>query len=309
MTTQTPSATDAVTLPSDDFTIINGIGPAATSRLHDAGIVTFDQLGETTPDEIFAIVKGTIPGLTLERLTEQDWSGQAREQGRQAEETEDQAEAMAVGNHQHYERFSLVLLLEQDNTVRYTQVKHLPDQASESWAGWDGDKVVNFVTERTQLRLAEAEPASEPAPPVPKSQALPVLRITEVTIRESGGATQGNIMPVTQGWEMHVEWSLISAEEKDLKGNWVVQAHLESIGPGPELSLPVDGPAKHPLSDYVHKDEAAGAFDYALDLVVAPNDVAVGTYEVVVTITWEKADGQPGKLADFYQGDILYIYG
>lgn len=309
MSTQTPSATDAVTLPGDDFTIIKGIGDETRSRLHDAGILTFDQLGETTHDDLFAIVKGTIPCLTLKSLTEQDWPGQARKQGRHPEATEDKAETIAQGNNQHYERFSLVLLLEQDNTVRRTQIKHLPGKADDFWAGWDGDKIINFVTEHTHLRLAETEPASEPVSPALKSQALPTLNITQVTIRESGGTILGKIIPVTLEWEMHVEWSLTSAKEDMLEGNWAVQANLESIGPGPELSLPIGGPAKVPLSDYVQKDQAAGAFSYALDIHVAPSTVAASTYELAVAIIRELPGGRPGRLADFHQGGILYLYG
>ena len=91
--------------------------------------------------------------------------------------------------------------------------------------------------------------------------------------------------------------------------NWVIQVPLESIGPGPELLLPLDGPAKLALQDYDQTVEVPNTFYYALDLVFEPNTAGVSTYELVVAITWERANGEPGKLVDFYQGDILYIYG
>lgn len=305
MTTQTPSEMDTGKPSGDDFTLIDGIGGPTADRLHDAGILTFAQLGKKTHEELFAIVKG-IPGLNLKRLTEQDWPGQAREQGSQQEATDNNTETQAHKNDQHYERFNLVLLLEQDNTVRRTEIKHLPEKAEDSWAGWNGDAVINFVTKHANLHLAKAEPAPASAP---KSQALPTLKITQVILCDPGGTTLGNVIPVTQGWEMHIEWSLTSAQEDILGGNWVVQALLESIGPGPELLLPIGGPAKVPLRDYVQKDQATGTFDYAFDIHITPGTVAMSMYDLAVAITRDTSGDQLGSLADIHQGRGLYLYG
>lgn len=62
----------------DDLKLINGIGPAVERRLHGVGIYTYTQLAALSPADIAAAVAG-LSGLTTERITRQDWIGQARE--------------------------------------------------------------------------------------------------------------------------------------------------------------------------------------------------------------------------------------
>jgi hypothetical protein len=62
---------------SDDLKLINGIGPAVERRLNGVGIYTFAKLAALPAHDIAKAVAGT-GGLTVERITEQDWIGQAR---------------------------------------------------------------------------------------------------------------------------------------------------------------------------------------------------------------------------------------
>lgn len=41
----------------DDLTVIKGIGPVFARRLAEAGITTFEQLAQTTPDQLLEIVQ------------------------------------------------------------------------------------------------------------------------------------------------------------------------------------------------------------------------------------------------------------
>lgn len=56
-----------------DFTVLRGIGPAMARRLSEAGIVTFAEMAELTPEELARIL-----GWSLERVLAEDLLGQAR---------------------------------------------------------------------------------------------------------------------------------------------------------------------------------------------------------------------------------------
>jgi len=58
--------------PPDDLTILRGIGPAFAERLHQAGIRTFAQLAQLTPEEAAALCR-----VPLGRVLRNDWVGQA----------------------------------------------------------------------------------------------------------------------------------------------------------------------------------------------------------------------------------------
>lgn len=78
----------------DDLKLINGIGPAVERRLHGVGIYTYAQLAALSPADIAASVAG-ISGLTAERITKQDWIGQARKLASEAISSEAEREVEA----------------------------------------------------------------------------------------------------------------------------------------------------------------------------------------------------------------------
>jgi predicted flap endonuclease-1-like 5' DNA nuclease len=51
----------------DDLKVINGIGPVIERKLNDAGIYTFEQLGNLTPADLRRIL-----GNTIERLADEE---------------------------------------------------------------------------------------------------------------------------------------------------------------------------------------------------------------------------------------------
>jgi hypothetical protein len=137
----------------DDFRKIDGIGRITELRLWNAGILTYSDLGQRTPEEIAAILPSTA-GISAERIASQDWTGQARELAEQPAE--------ASVPRQHYAAFHVEFLLESDNSVRGTRVHHHQTDAREAWAGWDADKLLTFLRDRIPLRAA-ATPGQAPA--------------------------------------------------------------------------------------------------------------------------------------------------
>ncbi len=192
----------------DNFRKIDGIGPVLERRLWDAGIRTYSDLAQRTPEEIAASLPPTA-GISVERIASQNWTGQARELA--------ESPPGASGPRQHYAAFHVEFLLESDNSVRGTRVHHHQTDAREAWAGWDEEKLLTFLRDRiplpaaatptdapdveptetqtdepTQTQARDQEPASvEPAPagqpsaPVPDRLPPLSLSIEELTpIRE-----------------------------------------------------------------------------------------------------------------------------
>lgn len=152
----------------NDLKLINGIGPGIERRLHGAGIRTYAQLGAMTPAELVALIgKATV---SADRITKQDWIGQARAFAQQAAPAPAAAalnEAAVVGaqalaealadraepvSRQHYATFTVELLLDETNEVRRTRVVHVQEGGQEVWAGWEDGRLVSFFVEHASLR-------------------------------------------------------------------------------------------------------------------------------------------------------------
>ena len=73
--TQPPPAQQPPTAALDDLTIIRGVGPVYAKRLQAAGIVTFAQLADLTPEQIAKIV---VQGNIDRVINTQDWIMQAQ---------------------------------------------------------------------------------------------------------------------------------------------------------------------------------------------------------------------------------------
>lgn len=138
----------------DDFKLITGIGPAIERRLHEAGIVTYNQLAGLKDEAIAEQLQG-LAGMSPERIREQEWIRQARELAgldSLVEETPNATEA----NGQHYATFTVELLLEKTNEVRRTRVVHVQDRDTETWAGWDATRLLQFMEEQAGFPPAPA---------------------------------------------------------------------------------------------------------------------------------------------------------
>ena len=136
---------------ADNFKTIRGIGPAIESRLHQAGILTYDQLASKTPEELAPLLTG-LTGFSPQRISNQDWIGQAHtltsEEYIQAAADESTSE-----NRQHYATYTLELLLDEENSVRRTRIVFVQEQDEKVWAGWDTGRLVDFITSSAQFQV------------------------------------------------------------------------------------------------------------------------------------------------------------
>ena len=158
----------------DDFQKIQGIGAGIDRRLHDAGILTYQDLAELTPGEIATSLAG-VAGLSPSRIASQDWAGQA---GRLAGPA---SPPLPSEPDQHYASFHIELLLDVDDSVRRTKVRHHQSGTDEAWPGWDEDRLLALLrdhlplvtprqtAEAGDLQSSSAPPTAEPKTAVPSS--------------------------------------------------------------------------------------------------------------------------------------------
>ena len=123
--------------PGDDFRKIDGVGRRFEQRLWDAGIFTYKDLAQRTPEEIAAVLT-PMAGISPEHI-----ASQARElAGPPPEESVP---------HQHYAAFHVEFLLESDNSVRRTKIHQHQTDARDTWPGWDEERFLAFLRDRIPL--------------------------------------------------------------------------------------------------------------------------------------------------------------
>src|SRR6266511_2310855 len=176
--------------PSDDLTRIPDLSPATGERLRRAGVRTYADLAASPPQEIARITR-----RSPQRVAELDWVGHARRLATGSPAGVDSAEATTEEDRQHYESFTVRLLLEDDNAVRRLSVKHTRTLHEEVWNGWEAAKLVDFIAEQADVRT-ESAPQSKPAATASALVSAPgaetprrrtQLQVKEVEVVSSGG--------------------------------------------------------------------------------------------------------------------------
>ena len=150
----------------DDLQKITGIGPVLAKRLEEAGITSYRDLA-TVPAERIAEQLGGASGVSAERITSQDWAGQAQ---RLAED-----ETANPRDNQRYATFHVDLLIDSDGGVRRTKVRHYQTDREDTWAGWDQKQLIAVITDRAGLSAIEGtlDRSAAPAGPVEADLLLP----------------------------------------------------------------------------------------------------------------------------------------
>jgi len=133
-----------------------GIGAKSEQRLHDARIATYQDLAAHGPEQL-----AEVAGVSAGRIASNDWIGQAR---RLAEP----ADTPSSEPSQHYASFHIELLLDVDDSVRRTKVRHHQSGTDFIWAGWDEDRLLALLREHILLaasgRPTEATDLQSSAP-------------------------------------------------------------------------------------------------------------------------------------------------
>ena len=301
---------------ADDLQKITGIGPVLAKRLREAGITSYRDLA-TIPAERIAELLGGGGGISVERITSQDWVGQAQRLADNA--TADPPE------HQRYATFHVELLIDSDGGVRRTKVRHYQTDSEDSWAGWDQEQLSAVITGRAGLTFTQVSPGrsgarggsgragvlgpvagpgkSQGHPPLPKAapsrQPSPPPHIHVDGPRLTGAGPHRNFRRENQPFQVLVKVKAESADATrpdDL--DFTVEIMSRTVGNG----------AQHLLGT-VRKVITVGQ-PFEAGLTVPPLPPGLHTLHAVVTAYPRDHEAGDESLCRYHNpGELVYVTG
>lgn len=120
----------------DDLTLIKNIDSGIEARLKSAGILTFSDLSVLNPEEVLSKM-GEASGLSADLIAREDWTGQAK----------------VLAARRLTAQFVVELLLNEDQTVKTTRVRHMESGDEGQWDGWDEPSLAGFLIGRGKVKV------------------------------------------------------------------------------------------------------------------------------------------------------------
>jgi len=292
---------------ADDFTRIHGIGSSIQQTLYEAGIVTYVQLANLSEQEIASHLRG-MAVMSAERIEQEEWVNQARELA--AENPPPALEEGTEGNGQHYATFTVELLLERSNAVRRTRITYVQAGIPDSWAGWDGERLLRFLEEKAELRLpseGDARPAPAVERPTPKPEPGPTAeaepsapkeeapRLHELAIVPAGSSEPRTVIRKQKGYDIRLEIDLGAADV-------TTEGHLEYALI--VYAKPLGGGTRRTVG------KAHGTADPSLPLTVTiPGEALTeGAYRLELELTLRSPATEVYDLIALLPGNLLHVF-
>lgn len=309
-----------VPMREGEFHRIPGIGPGIEQRLHAAGIHTFDHLASLTPDEICAMLSGVV-GLTPERIDHQAWPEKAKLLAKELHETGSPFEAEEPGERQHYASFLVELLQDEEQSVRRTRVAHVQAGSRDSWAGWDRQRLLEWIEQRSGI--ISAGDRSKPAGLEEVSPAQPSETANEPSAPQPPAAQEGRrraIQPVNVLSAGVIDPNSAEARPFLYTGNPAqMRLALDMRGTGVETGTPLSyhlmvearplgAIARIPLAEL----SGERAVEDEIVLVAPLQELPEGTYHLSVSAKLIPGTGlerlEKGGLFVFTEGGIIHVF-
>jgi len=295
---------------ADDFKLIRGIGPAIERRLHNAGIRTFADLAALSPDGIAA----SLAGLSAKRIAKENWLGQARRLASKRASARPRKEALAFWGRQHYETFTVELLLDENNDVRRTRVTHIQSRDEGKWADWQDTQLLDFFIEHAALRLPPVERAPAVAataklvppvaattehPPSPTTTAslLGVFRLRSLEIVQSDTDRPDNVLRHNHPFTVRLTLDLTDVRvSPDIPLSYTVTIYAKRLGRPRQIIGETQGNATPANTSIIN----------VKDVILSPGRYRV---QVVATLTpfSPEIPPRPGLVA-WLEGGLLHVY-
>jgi hypothetical protein len=222
----------------DDFKVVQGIGPGFEARLNAAGIRTYAQLAAMSPETVVSML-GKVIGLTVKRVVDEDWVGQARMLAAQERAL---ADPDAMGGRQHYATFTVELLLDEDNAVRRTHALCIQSEKEDTCAGWDPNRLLDFINNQAGLQAPHMDEFSPLQPEAPatvepaKVSGIPILKPTRIIT--DGGTHHGRILGKDEPFEIILPFDLADLNLSDLpKIDFKLNLNAKALKSGALLML------------------------------------------------------------------------
>jgi hypothetical protein len=124
-------------------------------------------------------------------------------------------------------------------------------------------------------------------------------------VHEVGSVDPVTILEADKDFIVHILWSLSGPLAPFVAGTWYVNVFFESIGPGPELKLPVPT-----ISIPLRPDVGINNYEARVDIPANTFRGADATipYKMVSTVTYRAPNGRPGPMAGFVESPVLQLY-
>jgi hypothetical protein len=306
---------------ADDLKRITSVGVAIEKRLHKAGILTFSQLAELAPPAIYAVVSD-VAGYSPERIAEEDWPGQARKLALEsAPSAEARSDRPSAEDGQRDVSFTVKLLLNEDHSVRRTQLVDNRSKTPAQWAGWDERRMIDFISQQADLQIPAVEPTlpaaapaeSKPATatvaePVPAESATPEPAATAPALAGFGGTLHlGDLEPIPAGtasvsrvFNHSLPFSVrlhLDLTEVELPGDdqldYTATVYAKRLGGGPRESV---GEAHNTIAP---QDR--------LTILIAGKPLPPGTYRLDAMVALSHPSAEL-DLRAYQEGGMLQIY-
>lgn len=127
-------------------------------------------------------------------------------------------------------------------------------------------------------------------------------------VHEYDSVDPTTIVEADKDAKVHVLWSLDGALAPFISGKWYVSVFLESLGPGPELRLPLAPGKEIALTPNV------GPVSYEAWVEIPKNTIQIAEtemtrpYKLVATVTYRAPNGKPGPMAGFVENSVIQFY-
>jgi len=226
---------------TDDFKRIRGIGRAVELRLHQSGVRSYAELAALLEAEIAEKAR-----VALQKVTEQDWRGQATELAEQSSAVEPERSDTPSGDQQHYEVFTVEFLLTEDKEVRRTRVVHVRSSQEASWPGWATKELLDFMTQHGALpaRPETGVPAATPVvhepvrPPAATLVRAPRPRVRKLQALPLGATKPQWLLPADQPFTIRVTLDLPELEDADeQQAEYVVLLAAKPVDGSPRQAI------------------------------------------------------------------------
>jgi predicted flap endonuclease-1-like 5' DNA nuclease len=271
--------------PADDLKHIPGVGRAIERRLHEAGIRTFGELAEHSPDQL-----AQLTGVPVHRA--KGWPDRARALGGATPEAAGSDEPEQAEDRQHYESFTLRLLLDDRREVRRLHLVHVQSGRERTWPSWETGELLDVLVEQASLRI--------PAPTPSRSQVAPArsegeARLKEPTIVTAASEHPGMMVAADTPFTVRVVLDLRDvAEPGGLPIEYAATFVAKRLG----------GKSRQTIGELNGKAEAGD--EVALELTSC--GLPAGTYRLnVIARVGHVGAERPNQLAALLDGALLHV--
>ncbi len=240
-------------------------------------------------------------------------------------------EERATGESQvRYENYSIVLRMGEDNQVNRTRIMHIQDSSEHAWAGWDSQKLLDFIAAHAGL---EEQPSVPPHPhpheeekeAYPQAAGIPASGVGREEMAGSAALSRPGEARSTAAWKGEVAITKMEVRSVDQPNSSRILRKGEAFYVCLGLNMgQVDEPAgtvfnysaavfAQELNTRVRQKIAAGQGKLTLadqaDIQIQGNPLPAGVYrlEAVVMLTEEGNPTPQSRRTAFLDGGLFQV--